>query len=354
MPSDTCTECGQEAVPGPVPDEGQPFLCCDCDLELATYANVERTELQETTRLRLKALNQTKTPLGRRASLMDKARMVLTTRTFSPEGDARSAVKILTDNEQTYFAGMGATDLWPSVGPLALHLAEVIPAEETEQMSSGLPSKLSILELGAGAGAPGLWIWKKRHPNVKVCLTEVPRLVPLLELSCEANFAFDGMSQQPFRWSVQGDASAFDDRGDVWDLIIAADACYNEDKSFPLMEAITRISPVHGAILAQSLHSEAEDGGEAAIRAMQERAEEAGWSFQRIKVMDTGIAYCEENWRTAIIRLLPPVPSSKQTSRSRRSRYETDEDIKVLAEVRQKANIAGSSQQGPAPFWSSI
>lgn len=372
MPTGTCTECGQEEVPGAVPDEDQPFLCCDCDLELATYANLERTELQETTRLRLKALSQAKSPLGRRASLMDKARKVLTTRVFDPEGNRGSAVKVLIDDRQTYFAGMGATDLWPSTGPLALYLAEVIPeaplsdkltkedrwkrysvadAQKVKQFE--LPSKLSILELGAGAGAPGIWIWKKRSPNVKVCLTDVPRLVPLLQLSAAANSAVEGMSQQAFRWSVKEDAAAFESTGEVLDLVIGADACYNEDKSFPLMEAITRLSPIHGAVLAQSLHSEAENGGEAAISALQERAEEAGWSFQRVKVMDTGIKYCEENWHTAIIRLIPPSQGSR-ARKSRRSRYDAvDQGIEGLVEqtMAEPKNKMKEPEDTPAPFW---
>merc|ERR550532_1787880 len=151
MPIGTCTECGQEEVLGNAADEGMPFLCCDCDSEMAAYTEKDRSDLKRASRERMEKLVMgTGTPtVNKRSSMYECAKSKLETTLFDPEQDPGSACKLLTDREQDFFAGMGSSELGPCCKPLALYLDEALPTEGT----------CHILELGAGCGAPSIWIW---------------------------------------------------------------------------------------------------------------------------------------------------------------------------------------------------
>jgi len=218
----------------------------------------------------------------------------------------------LTDRQQDFFAGMGSSEIGPGCATLALYVDEILPNNRP----------LTILELGAGCGAPGLWVWKQRQDGpgkdkLRVCLTDVPRLVPLLQLNCEANFGGDTVVAKPLRWAVPTDAAEFA-AAQKYDLVIAADACYNKEKSYPLMKTIQTLSPTMGCIMTQTIPSDSESEGESAIQALRERAEEIGWNFEVVNVVDSGDKSDDigkdrvftgsgpVQYACAIIRLTPP------------------------------------------------
>jgi len=201
---------------------------------------------------------------------------------------------------------MGSAEIGPCCGPLAEYLSKIIPQE----------GDVKLLEIGAGCGAPGIWIWKKRHPQVDVVLTDVHRLVPLLQLNCEGNFAVDKMATKQLRWGVSADIAALKEEGFEFDVVVGADACYNEEKSYPLMETLVGLNPRQGVILAQSVHPEFKVEGENAIDAIMERAGEAGWHCERTEIQ-TGCSFRGQEYLCAILTLTPP---QSQTS-SRKSRH---------------------------------
>lgn len=310
MPLDTCSECGQEGVLGPVPDEGCCFLCCDCDSEMAAYSQKDRSDLKRASRDRMEKLVMVPSAQGTRSSMLESARTTLQSSPFDALGEAGSAIKVLTDKDQDFFAGMGSAEIGPCCVSLAAYLAEIL----TE-------APASILELGAGCGAPGIWAWKKFHPHLTVCLTDVPRLVPLLKLNCEANFALVNVTHKPLRWGVPTDAEAINNEGTVFDYVIGADACYNDDKSYPLMETILRLNPRKAAIFAQSVHPEHQTESHQAIEALCQRAAEAGWSVEPVKETQTGVMMKGEEYLCVILKMTPPkFPTGGR--RSRHSKFE--------------------------------
>jgi len=309
MPVGTCVECGQEEVLGPVPDEGCPFLCCDCDSEMAAYTKKDRSDMKRASRERMEKLVMQPGAAGTRSSMLESARTTLQQSAFDALGEEGSSIKILTDKEQDFFAGMGSSEVGPCCVSLAAYLAEIL----TE-------APATLLELGAGIGAPGIWAWKKFHPNLTVCLTDVPRLVPLLKLNCEANFALVNMTHKPLRWGVPADAEAIVNEGVVYDYVIGADACYNDDKSYPLMETIQKLNPRKAAIFAQSVHPEHQTESHQAIEALCQRATEAGWEVEPVKETQTGVMMKGEEYLCVILKMSPPRVQTGR--RSRHSKFD--------------------------------
>jgi hypothetical protein len=273
---------------------------------MAAYNMKDRSDLKRASRERMEKLVMQASKMGARSSMLDAARGSLKMTNWSPNDDVMGAkVRVLTDKEQDFFAGMGSSEIGPGCATLAMYLDETLP--------NGKP--LSILELGAGCGAPGLWVWKQRSEgdHVKMCLTDIPRLVPLLQLNCEANFGRDRVIAKPLRWAVPEDAAGFAAE-QKYDLVIASDACYNKEKSYPLMKTIQTLCPSMGCIMTQTIPSDSETEGENAIQALRERAEEIGWGFSILNVVDSGDEpealgkdkRERKQYAVAIVKLTPP------------------------------------------------
>mmetsp|Transcript_25524 Transcript_25524/g.64891 ORF Transcript_25524/g.64891 Transcript_25524/m.64891 type:complete len:364 (+) Transcript_25524:104-1195(+) len=119
------------------------------------------------------------------------------------------------------FPGVGSTRPWPASKRLTLYLAK--HAHEL------LPSRGVVIEVGAGAcPLPGMWL--ARHTDARVCLTDLPSLLPLIELNVEANFGDGRVATRspevvPLRWGCRADleSDALPRRAD---LVLAADVVY--------------------------------------------------------------------------------------------------------------------------------
>merc|ERR1712113_849816 len=104
------------------------------------------------------------------------------------------------------------------------------------------------------------------------------------------------------------------------------------------METVVRLNPRYGGIFAQSVHCEHMTESENAIQALQGRAEEAGWKFNRIKEVQTGIFLRDVEYSCVILTLTPP-ELKEASRRSRHSRF----DDEALREVQEAAAEAASS-----------
>lgn len=305
-------------------EEGDPFLCCDCDSEMAAYSAKDRSDLKRASRERMEQFvlcGQASGSRNARSSMLEAARAALQTTDFYADGDRESAARITTDKEQDFFAGMGSAEIGPCCAALARYMHDVVLPRDEEN--------LSLLELGAGCGSVGLWLWKKRHPELRVCLTDVPRLVPLLQLNCDLNFAAGQVIARQLRWGVTADtvALAAECSDAAWqggtprepfDFVVGADAAYNEDKSFPLMETLNYFKPKKAAYFAQAVHPEHEVEGRNAIEALKERAEEAGWHSEEVATLDTDVVLHAEAFTCVILKLTPPEEMSARKSRHSR------------------------------------
>jgi hypothetical protein len=107
-----------------------------------------------------------------------------------------------------------------SLYPSAIALVEYV----TKQLSDGgrrFQQKV-ILEVGAGLGAPGLAFAKLFGAQVTV--TDLPGLVPLLDLNIDANFSADDRNRPTACELTWGDTLARE--AGHWDWIIGTDVAY--------------------------------------------------------------------------------------------------------------------------------
>lgn len=284
MPLGRCSECGLEGALGPGLQEGEAFLCCDCDVELHAYSHEERLDPVSAGLAR-----------GRRAGA--GAREGLRLEAFDAEGSGRP-LQLLTDPDNAHFAGVG-TVVWCSAAPLARAALELL------RPVGRCP--VSVLELGAGCGAAGLWLWRECRPRLRLWLTDVPRLCHLLEANAEvvrasaegsAEPAESTLQVAPLRWAVEEDLASF--AGGSWDLVIGADVCYSAEKVSPLLGTIAALQPRLGALFCIASTGVQAPGA----AALEEGCCEAGWTWEELRREE---AVCPEGQvEVMVVRLWPP------------------------------------------------
>jgi EEF1A N-terminal glycine/lysine methyltransferase len=126
-----------------------------------------------------------------------------------------------------------ASSVWIS----ALFLADHINLLELDRYQH-LP-KIRVLELGAGAGLPGILIAKTRH-DVQVVLSDYPdeELIDALNQNVAANISHGSAHVVPYDWTT-GDITPFralSPHG--FDVILAADTLWNADLHAPFLQSL--------------------------------------------------------------------------------------------------------------------
>lgn len=206
---DSCADCSQETS-GVIGDDGV-FRCCGCSFEAWTGPG---TTTLESSRFAGGGSLQALCKDG-----LYGTEVCLCGRTLN----------VVSDPMRSVFAGTG-TEPWPA----SLALLDYVTAE-----GAAVPQGCQVLELGAGCGVAGLWL--ARHQGAQVCLTDLPRLCPLLRRNAEVNGLDCSVVVQPLRWGHLGDLAAL--RGRTVDLVIGADLCYHQARVAPLLDTISALRP---------------------------------------------------------------------------------------------------------------
>lgn len=203
--SGTCNECGRGDASGAV-DANGIFRCCACSFEVWTAA-VPSCPVAET-----ESVGNLAAPLH-----------------ITELSAGGCPVAVLSDPYRRLFSGVGV-EVWPA--------AQVL-LEFFVSTASCTPPGCRVLELGAGCGTVGFWL--ARHRGAHTCVTDLPRLCPLLRLIAEANGLGDIVEVRPLRWGCAEDVSHF--LGDCVDLVVGADLCYHPALLAPLLETLEALAP---------------------------------------------------------------------------------------------------------------
>jgi len=134
----------------------------------------------------------------------------------------------ISDPENNYFFGHGAMGVWPAARLL------------TQYLLSRSLKDLKVVELGAGAGLPG--IAAARH-GANVVLTELPWILPLTGYNVQANIP-EHVAQPhlaTLRWGSADDAAALRAKYGCPDLVIGADVAYRDDEIQLLFTTIKQL-----------------------------------------------------------------------------------------------------------------
>lgn len=147
---------------------------------------------------------------------------------------------VLTDASEDCFIGVGARKVWACTQRLGYYLGAFV--------SSSTPGV--AIELGAGVGIPGMLL--ARH-GWRVCLTDLPWLLPLTSLNVESHFGapdthelqnFPRPSVHALRWGQPADVDAILSAlgGARPDLCCGGDICYFDDDLIPLLDTLRRLN----------------------------------------------------------------------------------------------------------------
>ncbi len=99
-----------------------------------------------------------------------------------------------------------------------------------------------IIELGSGTGIVGLTLASVLDMDIhKITLTDVERMVPVLQSNARANDLFSKVTIKPLDWNH---SDVIDDVSDVYDFIIAADVVYAYEACLPLANTISKLVKV--------------------------------------------------------------------------------------------------------------
>ncbi|CAK9105627.1 unnamed protein product [Durusdinium trenchii] len=130
------------------------------------------------------------------------------------------------------------SSLWPSGVLLAKALASgTLSAARCPKTGAQLLPALhdaSVLELGAGPGAPGL---AAARLGARVALTDYAELVPLMERNIALNQLTGTARAVALDWSAAASSEFAGDDAAPLDLILAADVVYFEEQD-PLVDAL--------------------------------------------------------------------------------------------------------------------
>ena len=144
-----------------------------------------------------------------------------------------TSVHLKTPDTKPENWSLHASSVWIS----AVFLADHIHLLQLDRYQH-LP-KIRVLELGAGAGLPGIIIAKTRH-DVQVVLSDYPdeELIAALNHNVTANISDGSVNVVPYDWT-NGNVAPFRLLSpDGFDVIVAADTLWNVDLHGPFLQSL--------------------------------------------------------------------------------------------------------------------
>ncbi|KAF9266903.1 hypothetical protein L218DRAFT_896120 [Marasmius fiardii PR-910] len=174
-------------------------------------------------------------------------------------------ITLLTPDTDPSNWSLHASSIWASSRYLADHVNEIELGEKMEQPKESRCFRL--LELGAGAGLPGIVI-AKTHPQIKVTVSDYPdrRLIETLSENVKRNGVEGNCRAKAYAWGsepgslcdqkLSEELSTYTDR--LFDTIIGADTLWNPEvhsifiRSLQMLLKKTKEARVH---LVAGLHT---------------------------------------------------------------------------------------------------
>lgn len=188
-------------------------------------------------------------------------------------------IQTVTDPENNMFNGHGA-QIWPAAIVLSHHLLS-----RPRKWARGL----SVVELGAGCGLPGLVL--ARCGARSVTLTDLPWQLPLTKYNIEMNVSNCTrckLRAAPLRWGIETDVADIIREHGAPDLLIASDVVYRPQDFDALLTSILALGAREN-LLAMHLREDV-------VQAFERRLESLSWS--------TSICLWEDEM--LLIRVWPP------------------------------------------------
>ena len=161
--------------------------------------------------------------------------------------DDSATVHLKTPDTKPENWSLHASSVWIS----AVFLADHIHLLDLDRYQH-LP-KIHILELGAGAGLPGILIAKTRR-DVQVVLSDYPdeQLIDALNQNVAANI-FDGSTHVvPYDWTTDNVSPFRTLSPDGFDVIVAADTLWNVDLHDPFLQSLESLLRRDGDVVSTS------------------------------------------------------------------------------------------------------
>lgn len=155
------------------------------------------------------------------------------TYTYRPRNDGPS-VTLMTPDTQAANWALHATSIWSSALYVVDHVAD-LRLDHFHDLVQQEIRPLRLLELGAGAGLPSIFI-AKTYPNVRVTCSDYPdeSLVRTLQENAKRNDVEERCRVVPYGWGSDPSPlfksqNADSDSVTGFDVVLAADTLWNSD-----------------------------------------------------------------------------------------------------------------------------
>ena len=151
------------------------------------------------------------------------------------------AFEVVTDVTRQYFHGVGAQKVWAAAQRLCVLI--------DDRAAAGYKPGIAV-ELGAGVGIPGMLL---AQYGWHIVLTDLPVLLPFVQLNVDANLSMFAGSERPtvapLRFGCHADGANLPTRPD---LCIGSDITYFDDDFEPLLETLLQLDPVEALLAIQN------------------------------------------------------------------------------------------------------
>ncbi|KAA1470222.1 WD40 repeat-like protein [Dentipellis sp. KUC8613] len=160
----------------------------------------------------------------------------------TPSSSAQAiTITLSTPDTQAENWKLHASSIWVSSTYIADHIEEL-------QLDAAPSQPLQVLELGAGAGLPGI-LAAKRYPHLRITSSDYPdaELIRALEANVKSNGVSDRCRVVPYAWGSDTTALlAGTDRNidghavSGFDVVVAADTLWNPELHAPFIDTLCR------------------------------------------------------------------------------------------------------------------
>ncbi|KAE9396872.1 hypothetical protein BT96DRAFT_921809 [Gymnopus androsaceus JB14] len=210
---------------------------------------------------------------------------------------ASTTVTLRTPDTDASNWSLHASSIWASSKYLADNVDHLHLQSHLDQRTSP-DEKIRLLELGAGAGLPGIVI-AKSHPEILVTVSDYPdvQLIRTLSENIANNQVSANCHARAYAWGsdphvlLRGDSDQYSDRG--FDAIIAADTLWNSDLHGIFIDSLRRTlrkSSSSRAHLVAGLHT-----GRYTLQSFFDAALQSGFVFESLEERErSGTA--KRNW----------------------------------------------------------